>query len=240
MGRVALKQISGILEKAISPDNEFSVVSPSAFLVLFFSPCDGLKRMSFLGHFAWNQNKDLQLSPRRKGKAHTRSHTRQRRAAPGESCQLAGGQKSRRGNQAGALSGEKLGQRSPAGVRFQTPVSYHRHMSGSAAFHSSSMGLCSPGSMNKAAMNANARSQLGQREGEAAGTVPASSPPGTTKLSTSSGAWIRPGGILLCSPLHACRRDAAAQSGQQRKNPARWEVVPSHEQPAAGLASAAG
>lgn len=115
-----------------------------------------MKRISFLGHFAWNQNKDLQLSPRRKEKAHTLSHTRQWRETPGGSCQLAGGQKSRRENQTGAVSGEKLGHCSPTGVRFQKPVSYHRHVSELCALQHQRGVLCSPRSMNRAAVNVNA------------------------------------------------------------------------------------
>lgn len=52
--------------------------------------------------------------------------------------------KSRRENQTGDVSGEKLGHCSPGGIRFQKPMSYHRRMSRSSAFHSSSMGLCVP------------------------------------------------------------------------------------------------
>lgn len=83
--------------------------------------------------------------PTKEGKStHTLSHTRQCRETPGGSCQLAGGQKSRRENQTGAVSGEKLGHCSPTGVRFQKLMSYHRHMSRSAALRSTSVGFCVP------------------------------------------------------------------------------------------------
>lgn len=83
--------------------------------------------------------------PTKEGKStHTLSHTRQWRETPGGSCQLAGGQKSRRENQTGAVSGEKLGHCSPTGVRFQKPMSYHRHMSRSSVLRSTSVGFCVP------------------------------------------------------------------------------------------------
>lgn len=68
--------ISGvwILEKKFLQKIISMCFLPTLFLFIFFS-CHGLKRIRFLGHFAWNQNKDLQLSPRRKEKAHTHSLT---------------------------------------------------------------------------------------------------------------------------------------------------------------------
>lgn len=109
----------------------------------FLSSCNGLKRISFLGHFCMESEQGSTAEPTKEGKS-THTHTRQRRETPGESCQLAGSQKSRRENQTGDVSGEKLGHCSPSGIQFQKTMSYHRRMSQSSAFHSSSMGLCVP------------------------------------------------------------------------------------------------
>lgn len=79
--------------------------------------------------------------PREEGKSTHRLSHKAGGEAPGRSCQLAGGQKSRRENQTGDASGEKLGHGSPSGVRFQKPMSDHSRMSRSAALHSSSMGF---------------------------------------------------------------------------------------------------
>lgn len=97
------------------------VFPPSSFFCFLFSSCDGLQRMSFLGHFAWNQNKDLQLSPRRRGKAHARSHTRQRRGTPGESRQLAGGQKADGKTKPGTLAEGNWDTAAPLGSDFKSP-----------------------------------------------------------------------------------------------------------------------
>lgn len=76
-------------------------------------------------------------------------------------------------------------------------------------------------------MNANARSQLGQREGEGAGTAPASSPLGTTTLCTSSGAWICPGGILqpLWSCVHPGKDPCTPGGGTQRHRLANRGII---------------
>lgn len=88
------------------------------------------------------------------------------------------------------------------------------------------------------------RSQLGQRAGDGAGMTPGSSHHGLFPLLRGrdmAGWCCSPSGALFI-PVRtppAGGRDPAAQTGRQRNNPAGWEVVPSHEQPAAGLASAA-
>lgn len=88
--------------------------------VLFFPSCHGLKRINFLGHFAWDQNKDLQLSPW-KGEVRARSRTAQHSTTPGMGCQRAGGQKADGKTKPGTLVGRNWDIAAPAVSDFKSP-----------------------------------------------------------------------------------------------------------------------